>query len=76
MRLLNLSTPHRFNHAVAAACAAQAGMIEETRSHVTALLKDNPRFRARDYAKASFPFFDPADLEHFLEGLLKAGLPE
>jgi hypothetical protein len=76
MRLLNLSTPHRFKHAVAAACAAQADMIEETRNHVAALLSDNPHFSARKYAEASLPFPDPADLEHFLQGLLKAGLPE
>jgi hypothetical protein len=34
-----------------------------------------PQFRISDWAKTQ-PFRDPRDLQHFVDGYLKAGLPE
>ncbi len=58
-----------------AAAYVQAGRIDEAKWEVEQLLLLDPDFsyrRVRDL----FPFKDPADLEHFLEGLRKAGLSQ
>ena len=62
-------------HIWLAATYAQSGNIEEAQWELQEVLTANPSFRL-DRLERAFPFSDPADLEHFMEGLHKAGLQE
>jgi TolB-like protein len=75
LQMLRLPTRSIMQHAIASACAAQAGMMEEARRHVQSVLAENPQFSARQHAMSE-PFANPDDVAHLLVGLLKAGLPE
>ncbi len=62
-------------HIWLAATYAQSGNVEDAEWEIQEVLTANPEFRL-DRLERAFPFSDPADLEHFMEGLRKAGLKE
>ena len=49
--------------------------MEEARAEAAKLLELQPEFSIRDWSQKLY-FKNPADLEHYLDGLRKAGLPE
>ena len=58
------------------ACAyAQLGQLEEARAAAAEVLRINPGFTIES-AKRIDLFKDPKDLEHYVDGMRKAGLPE
>jgi TolB-like protein/Tfp pilus assembly protein PilF len=56
-----------------AACYAQLGRLHEARAQAAEVLRRKPDFRL---STASLPYKNPADAEHVLDGMRKAGLPE
>ena len=56
-----------------AACLAQLGRLDEARANAAEVLRRKPDFRT---SAVKLRYRDPADLEHALDGLRKAGLPE
>ena len=57
-----------------AAIYAQLGRAEEAKNATSEVLKHEPDYSmAKEHA---WPFRNPADLEHLLDGYRKAGLPE
>jgi len=62
-------------HVWLAAAYAQSGDIEEAKWEATQVLTLNPGF-SRVRIQKAFPFKNPADREHFLDGLRKAGLAQ
>jgi TolB-like protein len=60
---------------VLAASLAQLGRLDEAKVEAALFLSDNPDFKARRWADIH-PFQNPGDREHFVEGYLKAGLPQ
>jgi Tfp pilus assembly protein PilF len=58
-----------------AASYGQLGEAEKARAHVEKILKIAPDYSIAAFA-SSQPYQRKADLEHFLDGLRKAGLPE
>jgi len=64
-----------FYDAYVAACHAELGHMEEARAHAALALEARPDFSVGDWGKR-IPFKDEADLQRFLDGLRKAGLPE
>ncbi len=58
------------------ACAyAQLGQLDEARAAAAEVLRINPGFTIES-AKRILPYKDPKDLEHSIDGMRKAGLPE
>ena len=57
-----------------AASHAQLGNMEQARMHAERVLRDQPGFSVEDWIKKQ-PEINPAENEHFAEGLTKAGLP-
>jgi len=71
-RKLNIS-----DHRLLAASYAQLGRLEKARMHVNEILKINPQnslSEVRTYSQKLFK--NETDIEHYIEGLRKAGLPE
>ena len=62
-------------HSFLAASYGQLGWEKEAQEKVEDILKMNPKFSVGGWSKC-FKFKDPADLEHYADGLRKAGLPE
>ncbi|HKX07929.1 MAG TPA: adenylate/guanylate cyclase domain-containing protein [Stellaceae bacterium] len=60
---------------VLAAALAQLGQVDEAREEAKQFMRANPHFRVSHWA-AFEPFRDKAALQHFLDGYIKAGLPE
>ncbi len=60
---------------ILAASLGQLGRVEEARAEALEFLKGNPNFSAQFWASTE-PFENEADGQHFVEGYLKAGLPE
>jgi TolB-like protein len=58
-----------------AACYAQMGRMDEARAKVAEALQREPGFTIRRFALIE-PYKLPADLDHMIEGMRKAGLPE
>jgi tetratricopeptide (TPR) repeat protein len=54
---------------------AQAGRLEQARAAAKEFLAANPNFSIKGLAEIE-PYENPADWEHYAEGLRKAGLPE
>ena len=61
-------------HLWLAAAYAQSGQIDDAEWEADQVLMLNPDF-SMEQIKKVFPFKNPDDLEHFLSGLRKAGLP-
>jgi adenylate cyclase len=58
------------------ACAyAQSGQLEEARAEAAEVLRINPGFTIES-SKRILVYKDPKDLEHHIDGMRKAGLPE
>ena len=68
------ATPKQFWHlARMAACLAQLGRLDEARALSAEVLRRKPDFHL---SAVKLIYRNPADAEHMLEGLRKAGLPE
>jgi adenylate cyclase len=70
-RLPNLQWPHLW----LASTYAQSGQPEEARKEAAEMLRINPAFTIESWKRIAI-FKDPKDLEHYVDGLRKAGLPE
>jgi len=70
-RLPNLQWPH----VLLAAAYAQSGQLEEATAEAAEVLRVNPDFTIERY-KRLVVYKDPKDVEHRLDGLRMAGLPE
>jgi adenylate cyclase len=64
-----------FFHAYVAACHAELGRMAEARVHAALALEAKPDFSVSAWGKI-LPLKNDADLQRFLDGLRKAGLPE
>jgi len=62
-------------HLHLAAAYAQSGRLEEAKAEAAQVLRINPGFTIERH-KRVWVHKDPKDLEHCLDGLRKAGLPE
>ncbi len=61
---------------VTLACAyAQSGQLEEARAAAAEVLRINPGFTIES-SKRILVYKDPKDLEHYIDGMRNAGLPE
>jgi adenylate cyclase len=61
---------------VTLACAyAQSGQVEEARAAVAVVLRINPGFTIESSIRI-LVYKDPKDLEHYVDGMRRAGLPE
>ncbi len=60
---------------ILAAALAQLGRSNEARDVARQFVNTHPRFAVGSWAKTQ-PFRDPRDLQHFVDGFIKAGLPE
>ena len=58
-----------------AASYAQLGRLEEARAEVQKILESDPGATIRSWGDHE-PFQHRADLDHYIDGLRKAGLPE
>ncbi len=56
-----------------ATCYAQLGRMEEARAEAAEVLRVHPEFSLDHWAEVQ-PDKNPDDIEHFIEGLRKAGL--
>ena len=70
-RLPNLQWPHLG----LASAYAQAGQLGEARAEAAEVLRINPAFTIESWKRLAV-YKDPKDVEHRLDGLRKAGLPE
>jgi adenylate cyclase len=70
-RLPNLQAPHLF----LAAAYARLGRLEEAKAEAAQVLRINPGFTIERH-KCVWLHKDPKDLQHRLDGVRKAGLPE
>jgi adenylate cyclase len=62
---------------VTLACAyAQLGQLEEAGAAVAEVLRVNPGFTIESLKRNILVYKDPKDLEHYVDGMRKAGLPE
>jgi adenylate cyclase len=71
----HISRPQVWHHPYLAIAYAHLGRIEEAKAHAAEVLKLKPDFSAK-WISAMEPYKDPVYLEHLLDGLRKAGLPE
>ena len=58
-----------------AASLAQLGRLEDARQEAELFMMSNPHFTIRQWANSQ-PFRDEQTRRHFVDGYLKAGLPE
>jgi adenylate cyclase len=65
----------QFPHLVLGSAYAQLGQLEEARKETAEVLRINPGFTIERF-KRQVVYKDPKDVEHRLDGLRKAGLPE
>jgi adenylate cyclase len=73
--LRTMATFHSWHYAHFAAAYAHAGKMEEARRELTTFLNTRPSATVAAAAAAE-PYSEPALLDHLLDGLRKAGLPE
>ena len=71
LRLPNMHVPHLW----LASAYAQLGQIEEARREAAEVLRINPGFTIEGW-KCILLYKDPRDIEHRVDGMRKAGLPE
>jgi tetratricopeptide (TPR) repeat protein len=60
---------------ILAASLAQLGRLEEAKAEATRFLAAHPGFSIKQWANTQ-PFQRPTDRQHFIDGYLKAGLPQ
>jgi adenylate cyclase len=65
----------QYPHLLLASVYAQLEQFEEARKEAAEVLRINPGFTIEGY-KRLMAYKDPKDLEHRIDGLRKAGLPE
>jgi adenylate cyclase len=76
LRECTLCMPNvQWPHAWLAAGYARLGQLEEAGAEAADVLRINPSFTIESW-KCTTPFKDPKDLEHLIDGLRKAGLPQ
>jgi adenylate cyclase len=63
----------QWSHVWLASAYAQSGQVEQARSEAAEVMRINPGFES---AKRVVVYKDPDDVEHRLDGMRKAGLPE
>ena len=73
--LSRLTRLYRWDYYYLAASYAHLGLIERARACVAEILRASPGFRLGQ-VRMTEPFKDPADPEHLLDGVRKAGRPE
>jgi adenylate cyclase len=73
--LSHLPTIYHWDYYYLTAAYAHLDRMERARSGAAEILRARPSFTLRDVGMTE-PFKDPADLEHLVGGLRKAGLPE
>jgi adenylate cyclase len=71
LRLPNMQVPRIW----LASAYAQLGQIEEARKEAAEVLRINPGFTIEGFGRI-LPYKDPKDVEHRVDGMRKAGLPE
>jgi len=67
---------HQYGHAFLAATYAQLGQSEGARAEVAEVLRLNPNYTIAGTQKQVSNFKRAEDIEHLVDGLKKAGLPE
>lgn len=65
----------QWSHVWLASAYAQSGQVEQARSEAAEVMRINPGFTIES-AKRVVVYKDPEDVEHRLDGMRKAGLPE
>jgi TolB-like protein/Tfp pilus assembly protein PilF len=73
--LSRLTNPYPWDYYFLAASYAHLGLIDQARACGAEILRARPGFALGQVGIVE-PFQDPADLEHLLDGLRKAGLPQ
>jgi adenylate cyclase len=77
LRETELRLPNwQFFHLWLASAYAQSGQLEEARKEAAEVLRINPGFTIESYKRILAVYKNPKDLEHRLDGLRKAELPE
>ena len=74
-RRLDRNATSAVSRMLLAACYGQLGYIEDARTEWAQALKDNPNY-SLEHRLSVLPYDDTSNLERFLDGLRKAGLPE
>jgi adenylate cyclase len=69
-----IATPDHTHHAFLAAASAHLGNPTAARAHADEVLSREPSFTVGAYL-TTMHYKQPADTEHYRDGLLKAGLP-
>ena len=71
LRLPDMQLPHLW----LASAYAQSGQLEEARKEAAEVLRISPGFTIERWKRIGV-FKDPKDVEHRIDGMRKAGLPE
>jgi tetratricopeptide (TPR) repeat protein len=66
---------YQWSHVWLASAYAQSGQLERARAEAAEVMRINPGFTIES-AKRVIVYKDPEDVEHRLDGMRKAGLPE
>ncbi len=75
MKLTGVAPEHPFGYFNLAPAYGQLGRLQEARDALRQGMRYHPNV-SKKFIAAAWPYKDAADLEHFVEGLHKAGLPE
>jgi Tfp pilus assembly protein PilF len=71
----NMSIQHAWNHAYLAAAYAHAGLLDDANRQMAVYRAAGPTVALADFASLQ-PYKDQPSLDHLIDGLRKAGLPE
>ncbi len=72
----HITAPDGLHHGLLAGCYAQLGEPERAARHAGEVLHQIPEFTIRDHCLPILHYRRASDLEHHVEALRKAGLPE
>ncbi len=72
MEVVALKPDYLYGHWHLAGSCAQLGQTDRARAALREVLRLNPNFD-RAFVESVAPYRDPADLEHLIDGLRKAG---
>jgi len=70
-----ITVRHLTTNLILAGSYAQLGQLDEAKIPAAGVLEENPDFSLHLWSE-NLSFENPADLEHYLDGLRKAGFPE